>query len=57
MKTNQKLSPGAHFFVSEHVWVVSFAIMSIKFHKLGDQWELSSEVIRITFGLVSHLFP
>ncbi|KAA1081597.1 phosphatidylethanolamine N-methyltransferase [Puccinia graminis f. sp. tritici] len=30
---------------------VSFAIMSIKFHKLGDQWELSSEVIRITFGL------
>ncbi|OAV93214.1 hypothetical protein PTTG_05591 [Puccinia triticina 1-1 BBBD Race 1] len=30
---------------------VSFAIMSVKFHKLENQWELSSELIRITFGL------
>ncbi|KAI7950466.1 hypothetical protein MJO29_009140 [Puccinia striiformis f. sp. tritici] len=31
--------------------LISFAIMSIKFHKLGLEWELSSELIRITFGL------
>jgi len=30
---------------------VSFAIMSLKFYMLDHPWELSSELIRITFGL------
>ncbi|PLW40083.1 hypothetical protein PCANC_16345 [Puccinia coronata f. sp. avenae] len=30
---------------------VSFAIMSVKFYQLNPSWELSSELIRITFGL------
>ncbi|MBW0483024.1 hypothetical protein O181_022739 [Austropuccinia psidii MF-1] len=30
---------------------VSFAIMSIKFYKLDNNWDLSSELVRHTFGL------